>query len=244
MPNRKTINALRAGAVVGTIHSPGSLAAARELSVGAVDFLELRVDAFAAEPGQKSRLARLKQAVASLPAPLIVTVRDAREGGAVPLSAGARRALFRDFMEHAALVDVELRWAARFSDLLQEAREGGAGVVLSHHDFRTTPPLERLEELARRAGDAGAAVFKVAATAGTAQALSVLLQFLSARGGGRRPELAVMGMGKFGKISRLALGGAGSVLNYGYLHKLQVPGQWPAEQLKQRLSELFESEGA
>ena len=47
-----------------------------------------------------------------------------------------------------------------------------------------------------------------------------------------------MGMGPLGKISRLTLGRSGSVLNYGYLDKLQVPGQWPAERLKERLAEL------
>jgi 3-dehydroquinate dehydratase len=47
-----------------------------------------------------------------------------------------------------------------------------------------------------------------------------------------------MGMGVFGKLSRLVLGRAGSVLNYGYLDTVQVLGQWPAALLKQRLLEL------
>ncbi|MEI7773411.1 MAG: type I 3-dehydroquinate dehydratase, partial [Verrucomicrobiota bacterium] len=50
--------------------------------------------------------------------------------------------------------------------------------------------------------------------------------------------LSVMGMGAYGQISRLVLGRCGSVLNYGYLDRPQVPGQWPAELLKQRLLEL------
>ena len=47
-----------------------------------------------------------------------------------------------------------------------------------------------------------------------------------------------MGMGEFGKVSRLALASAGSVLNYGYLGDAQLPGQWPAVELKRRLQEL------
>jgi len=46
-------------------------------------------------------------------------------------------------------------------------------------------------------------------------------------------------MGGLGPVSRLTLGRAGSVLNYGYLDQLQVPGQWPAELLRQRLRELW-----
>ena len=59
---------------------------------------------------------------------------------------------------------------------------------------------------------------------------------MSARRSGGLP-LAVMGMGAFGKVSRLALGKSGSVLNYGYLDKPQVSGQWPAALLKERLRE-------
>jgi len=45
-------------------------------------------------------------------------------------------------------------------------------------------------------------------------------------------------MGTFGKLSRVTLAAAGSVLNYSYLEKAQVPGQWPAALLKERLAEL------
>jgi len=47
----------------------------------------------------------------------------------------------------------------------------------------------------------------------------------------------VMGMGDFGKISRLTLGKSGSVLNYGYLDKPQIAGQWAVALLKERLRE-------
>ena len=45
-----------------------------------------------------------------------------------------------------------------------------------------------------------------------------------------------MGMGKFGKASRLALAKAGSVLNYGYLDCPNAPGQWEATELKRLLA--------
>jgi len=239
MSFKSAISGLKNGSVIGTIHSPASLRAAQNLRPGAVDFLELRVDAFA---GSDAAILRLKKAAPGLPAPLVMTVRDPKEGGANGLSAARRRELVRQFLGFAALVDVELRSAAAFSSLLGEIRESGAGVILSHHDFRATPSLQRLQALAREAEQAGATVFKVATLAKTERAFSTLLQFLAENAGkpNRRAgmKLAVMGMGPFGKISRLALGAAGSVLNYGYLDKPQVPGQWPAELLKERLCEL------
>jgi len=47
----------------------------------------------------------------------------------------------------------------------------------------------------------------------------------------------VMGMGNFGKISRLTLAKAGSVLNYGYLDHPNAPGQWEARDLKRQISQ-------
>ena len=60
--------------------------------------------------------------------------------------------------------------------------------------------------------------------------------------GEHRVALSVMGMGRFGKISRLLFAQAGSVLNYGFLHSPQVTGQWPARLLKKRIEELLSAE--
>jgi 3-dehydroquinate dehydratase-1 len=46
-------------------------------------------------------------------------------------------------------------------------------------------------------------------------------------------------MGPLGKVSRLVLAAAGSRLNYGYLDKPQVAGQWPARELALRLGEVL-----
>ncbi|MCX6966666.1 MAG: type I 3-dehydroquinate dehydratase [Verrucomicrobia bacterium] len=221
-----------AGAVVGTIPSPGALAAALKLPRKAVDFLEVRVDAFAGS----QRLEALEKSLPLLKAPLILTVRHPLEGGAAPLSLARRRALFKRFLPYASFVDVELRSAAGLRAITEEARLRGLGVLFSHHDFQKTPSLARLGALRRAAALAGADVFKVAAVTHTARDLATLLDFLSAHSPAA-PLLAVMGMGKFGKVSRVALGKAGSVLNYGYLDKPQVSGQWAVAVLKERLRE-------
>lgn len=220
------------GSVVGTIHSPGAAQAALELAPDAVDFLELRVDAFTSAPEQLSKLETIATHLAQ---PLIVTVRHPEEGGANRLGPSERRKLFERFLPLARLIDLELRSLDLLPELVPMALERGRGVILSCHDFQSTPPLETLRRLAAQARKAGATVLKVATTATTASDLSTLLRFLT-----ETPALplSVMGMGVFGKTSRLALGRAGSRLNYGYLDSLQVSGQWPAELLKQRLAEL------
>jgi len=236
---------LQIGAVVAAVHSPASLALARKMRRGEVDFLELRVDAFAALGADQTHL--LLRAASRLSLPLIVTVRHFREGGAARLDARQRRDLFEQFLPHAALIDVELRSAKELASVLKSARERGAKIILSHHDFQKTPSREKLGQLANEARSAGADIFKIAAKAANPRELAVLFDFLASEAGEKKsrsagsvfaPALSVMAMGEFGKISRLLFAKTGSVLNYGFLDKANASGQWPAKLLKKRIAEV------
>ena len=93
-----------------------------------------------------------------------------------------------------------------------------------------------MEKRHAAARTARADIFKLAAMAQKPADLTTLLSFLT---GAKAGNLSVMGMGAFGKISRLLFARAGSLLNYGYLDQAQVPGQWEATLLKQRVAEVF-----
>ena len=223
---------------MAAVYSPATLAAALALAPPPVapDWLELRVDGFQACPGELDAL------VALAPRPFVVTVRHPAEGG-LPGATGdaaARRRLYERFVGGPAVaaVDVEVRSLRALAGTARAAREANLLVVASCHDFQGTPTLERLRERARRAADAGADVFKVAATVERPGQLARLLDFME-WGQARGMALAVMGMGPLGRVSRLALAAAGSVLNYGYLVDggPQVPGQWPATTLRERIEE-------
>jgi 3-dehydroquinate dehydratase-1 len=217
--------------VVGIVHSFASLAVARKLKPGQCDWLELRLDAFHPD------LSALRRFAPALASPRIVTVRLASQGGMAPaLTAPVRRALYADFLEVAALVDIDLRASGAMKDVIRRAKAARVGVILSFHDFLRTPRPEKLRELARRARDAGADVFKVAATPRSGRDLAALIDFLADEK--EKLPLAVMGMGAFGKVSRLVLAQAGSCLNYGYLRTPNATGQWPAAILKARIAEL------
>ena len=215
--------------VVGTIPSPAALRCAIALPPGAVDFFELRVDHFAGDPRQ------LLRAAPGLRAPLIVTVRHPAEGGAGALSVAQRRELYGQFLPVAKFIDIELRSVRQLAGSVADARSRGARLIVSAHFFKSTPSLTRLEILRDRAFAAGADIFKVATLTRTLRDVLTLASLLA-----RSPglPLSVMGMGKFGKLSRPLLACAGSVLNYGFLDKVQVPGQWAAPLLKERLAEF------
>lgn len=215
--------------VVGTVHTPRGLRLAARLRPGAVDFIELRLDALADDTALVARIIPL------LKIPLILTVRDHREGGARRLNAQQRIALYAEFLPHAVLADIELASLRQLAPAVDAARAHKVGLILSHHDFKKTPTKAELSALAGRAARAGADIFKVAAHTRTAADVATLLSFLA---GEKRAPLSVMGMGRFGKVSRLLFALAGSRLNYGFLDKAAVDGQWPAVLLKKRIAEL------
>ena len=222
--------------MVAAVWSDATLRAARALEPGsgAPDVVELRVDGFSPDP---ARLDALEALAADAARPLIVTVRHPAEGGLdVALDPRTRRALYERFLPAAAWIDVEVRSLRTLEGVAAQARERGVRLIASFHDFEGTPGVRRLRALAERALAGGADVFKVATTTRAPGDLARLLDLL---GQETRLPLAVMGMGPLGKVSRLALGAAGSVFSYGYLGgESQVPGQWPAARLRERLDEL------
>jgi len=208
-------------AVVGIVDSPEALKAARRLTPKEVDFLEWRADF-------------LGTGIVESKIPWIVTARHPAEGGQNAMLPSARREALLEMLPSAALVDVEIRSLRGMKEVLGEARKAGVGVIASFHDFRKTPPAERLEDLVKQASDAGADVLKIATRTDSPGDVARLLNLLE-----RAPlPLAVMGMGRLGMASRVMLAAAGSVLNYGWLHRPNVTGQWSARELLKVLTAL------
>jgi 3-dehydroquinate dehydratase I len=217
---RKTPLRLDRANVVGIAETSAALRAAGKLPV---DLVEVRLDAFESAPDLRG-----------IAAPLLATVRAPREGGRNALNARERASRYLATLEAVSAIDVELGSVRELSSTLEAARSAGRQVVLSFHDFVGTPSLAALRAKQRRALDAGADAFKVAATTRTAGELAALLALLA-----NAPlPTAVMGMGALGKVSRIAAAAAGSVLNYGWIERPNVVGQWSAVELRARLDEF------
>ena len=192
------------------------------------DLFELRLDALF------PRNDELSDVIGKFPAPLIITARHPREGGANHLSTQKRRVLLRRFLRYAAWVDVELRSARAFAEILQEARAKNIRTIVSFHDFDETPTRSGLEEIARAAQSLGADFLKIATRTDTPAQMARLLDFFQRQR--TRTRIAVMGIGRLGRISRLELARRGSMLNYAHLGKAQADGQLSIIQLRRVLS--------
>ena len=213
--NNPRISRIPQAGVVGIVDSAAAWRVAERLPEGAVDFLEWRADA-------------LGLAIPRATVPWIVTARHPDEGGQHALSAAARRDALLRLLPEAALVDIEVRSLATMKTVVQQAQTAAVRVLASFHDFKKTPAPARLREVLRRAEDQGADAVKIATVTTSARDIARLLELF----GSTPLPLALMGMGSLGMASRVLFAACGSVLNYGWLHQANVPGQWAAVDLR------------
>jgi len=225
----KRIPRSTAALVVGTAHTARGLREAGRLRRADLGVVEVRLDSLASVRGP------WVAAVDDIRPRILLTTRHPAEGGAPGLQAAKREALMEAFLRRADAIDVELRSVSAMSGLLDAARRRKLACIVSFHDFDRTPAAPRLRRIVRDSIQAGADIVKVATHVRGPADLAVLLDLQSSA----KVPLATMGMGPWGKVSRLVLAAAGSRLNYGYLDKPQVAGQWPALELVRRLGEVM-----
>jgi len=191
-----------------------------------VDVIEVRLDAMA-EP-DVARCCRLFQK------PLLFTNRPIWEGGAFNGVEDERvRPLFAAVDLQAAYVDFELRADPQLrSQLLEAMQSSPTRMILSWHDFKSTPTAKELAEILGQMMDSGAHIGKIVTTAHTpADVLRVLN--LQERALAAGFPLSCFCMGEAGRISRLATLYLGGYMTYGALNddSVTAPGQLSIERL-------------
>ncbi len=211
--------------LIGTLHEKSGWLRIGGLA-GVLDAVEVRVDSLPKPPGCED--------IARLPLPAIVTVRDRAEGGALDLSGQERSGLYLELLPVSAAIDLEIKNLKPLAAVVAKAHDLKKPVIASFHDFTGTPTVKFLKKLASQARAAGADCVKIAATPRSPAELGILLSALEEIG----PPVAIMGMGPLGKISRLALARCGSCLNYSWVGRPQVPGQWAARDFRKVLDSL------
>ena len=219
--------------VVGSFGSVEDLRKSYDLAVHeSCDIAEIRLDLLASNPSGVEE-ASWSHLVST---PLLFTARRAEEGGANSLDATARIELLRRAIHRAAWVDVEVASIEEMASFLDEINSLGTPWIASYHDFNRLPSTAELEAAAKRARDAGAAIFKAAAKLDSPADLARLAEFQLADHG---IPVATMGMGPLAPVSRLLCAQCGSLLNYGYLgDTATAPGQWDSFLLKTAISRL------
>ncbi len=195
------------------------------------DIIELRLDSLTDNLDQITAFLTDNK----LDTPILATARHPEEGGCHSLNASARQELYLRFLPLVDSIDIELRSLTEMNEVIDATRSAGKTVILSFHDFESTPSIAAIQSKIDQAIEAGADVCKIAIHLDSQSALDELIPICESES---RINLSMMGMGPLGKPSRLAFARAGSVLNYGYLKEANAPGQWPAKELKHLIGEI------
>lgn len=221
--------------VIGVVTRFEDIFEAQCAPLGALDGLELRADMWPFSLEHKNT-----KALIDLRKPLIITPRDASEGGMrKDWTLADRIAQYRLYMPYAAFIDVEASKAAELKEVIAEAKEQGVGVIISYHNFIETPSYAEIIIQGERCAMAGGDVLKMAVNIQTLGDVAELADAVSTLGINSPFKIVVMGteapLGKIYRILDLAVGGP---FAYGWLSKPLGSGQLKAVRIKSLLSEL------
>ncbi len=214
-----------AGVITGSIDTR-TLKKAKNLGA---DLVEVRLDTFKdRNPSRlKSGLARIKD----LGLPVLLTIRSRKEGGRYNITDAERLDLFSELIPYADLVDVELGSKGLLKEVKGSTRRHKKKLIVSYHNFKTTPRMNKLHDVIKDARRQGADIVKVATLASGREHLRRLAHILV-----DGKDMIVIAMGGYGAASRVFFPLLGSMITYAALTEQTAPGQLPLGKLKKMLS--------
>ncbi|RLD07969.1 MAG: type I 3-dehydroquinate dehydratase [Chlamydiae bacterium] len=161
--------------------------------------------------------------------PILFTLRDKSEGGKFAGSNAQRNEIYSAILELVDAIDIESLLAQFAYEIIKTAHAKGITVVLSYHNFEKTPGKSELETIIKKCFDNGADIAKIATMCETKNEAEQLISLTI-----KYENIAVVGMGKYGKITRITAPAFGSVLTYAFTDNKEspVPGQLTVEELK------------
>jgi len=196
-----------------------------ELAPQGPDLIEVRFDYMEA-PGDARALRD------STKIPLIATNRRADQGGFAKMSEPDRVAVILAAVEAGfEYADLELNTPG-LGELGLKLKGFGGKLIVSHHDFQKTPPIDELRETMRLMEEYGADVCKIV---GTAQSPGDNLVYLSLHGTRGDDSLVSFGMGRDGILSRVLSPLVGGEFTYASSHAggESAPGQLTLTEMRE-----------
>ncbi|PTM58428.1 type I 3-dehydroquinate dehydratase [Desmospora activa] len=209
----------------------------------APDLIEWRADFFSHLPNTDAvldTLAGIQETIAQTP--LLFTVRSQREGGEpIALSESDKLMLFEKVCGSGGidLIDYELvNEKENIHHLSRVAEEAGVRLILSYHNFESTPVSSDILGKLLEAESRGADIAKVAVMPHSSQDLLTLLQATLTASQQLRIPLITMSMGGLGTLTRLAGWMFGSDVTFAIGKQGSAPGQIPIEELREVMQSI------
>lgn len=161
--------------------------------------------------------------------PKIVTIRHQDEGGHYQGTEDQRLALYNFAIDNKAeYIDIEFSSQIRPQNL-QETK-----LILSHHNFQQTPPLEDLQKLQQQIVQDNPHIIKIVTTANQPQDCQIIYQLLQSKPPDQ--NLIAIAMGDQGLYTRITGESLGSYLTFATIasKSASAPGQLTIHQLQEK----------
>lgn len=170
--------------------------------------------------------------------PLIATIRTHNEGGNLTVTDSEYASLYRAYSANPfmQLLDIEmLRDEPRVKEVVHLAHQKNILVVMSNHDFTTTPPQAQIEQRLLLQDKMGADILKIAVMPQSKQDVLTLMNATLHVSQHTQKPLLTMSMGKLGVVTRIAAASMGGSLSFGMIGQPSAPGQIEVDRLRQCL---------
>jgi 3-dehydroquinate dehydratase-1 len=100
----------------------------------------------------------------------------------------------------ASYIDIDVENSDIFKNsLIKKAKEKGTTIIVSYHNFESTPQIGELKEVMRWCKESGADIIKIASAVSTPQEAARILALYQ-----YDSPIVALGMGDYGKITRVA----------------------------------------
>jgi 3-dehydroquinate dehydratase-1 len=208
------------------------------------DIIEIRADGLRVESHNtreyRAHVKRLlRNARIQTDLPLILTVRGEKEGGVFVGSEAERVECIKEGIKLADAIDIELMMEKGWRDeLLEEGKKMNKPIIVSYHEFDSTPEEEVMRRIIEEEVDIGADVAKLAVKANSLEDVIRLLQVTYEMSSSLEIPICTVSMGSLGKISRIAAPFFGSAIAYGYITGETAPGQLSVSDLRRTFEVL------
>ncbi|KGK99143.1 3-dehydroquinate dehydratase [Methanococcoides methylutens] len=219
-------------AIVAAINEDPLTQAKAAADMGA-DILEIRLDLLGINTPENAADI-LKKLRSDTELPCIATNRLQTEGGNWEGSEEDRLNLLEEILVLTDAIDVELSADQHLRDkLVKKAKEEGKTVIISSHDFESTPDKTTIRNILERSKQAGADIAKLAVMPNSMQDVLDLLEVTLSE-----DNVCTIAMGQLGKHTRIVGPFYGSKLTYASVSSAVAPGQLKVQELKIALEML------
>ncbi|MFH1519192.1 MAG: type I 3-dehydroquinate dehydratase [Candidatus Omnitrophota bacterium] len=194
-----------------------------------VDIIEIRIDQF-----KRLDTSYIRENVVvrrALKIPLILTIRSKSEGGEKSIPGKTKAKIFEETISLVDAVDIELR-SSEVSKVVNIAKKNKKLIIISWHDFKSTPDNKILTKILAEAKQKGADIVKIATKANKPDDVNRLMKFTQEN---KSKNIITIALGSIGAISRLTFPIAGSLVTYSYINKPSRGGQIPLDTLREQL---------